>query len=238
MKTKLSIFLTALAASTISAMPAQAASFGNEGIIFDEDTTVTFDFLQSNGYWQAEFGVKNLGTGEENILLFEDFRADYAAGHTVDSENLGTAGISVLDTEASFTFLADQEYSLFLKNFDSNADKYVYQYSTTANNGSWLSQGTGGGANGDGTFTISDNDFDSSLNGEVVNGQIRALFQESGANSANIFFEDNTTWGDNDFDDFVVQATIEPTSTPEPATLAGLGVVAAGMFLSRRNKQK
>ncbi len=237
MKTKLSIFLTALVGGLISTMPAQAFSFGNEGIMFDEDTKVNFEFLQSNGWWQAEFGVLNLGTGEENILLSEDFRADYEVGYTVDSENLGTAGITVLDTKASFTFLAGQEYSLFVKNFDQGQNKgeggYLYQHSTTALNPYWLL--TSPKVSEDGNVTIVDNDFDPTLNGQLVNGRVRALFEPSGEDSVNILFEDNTTWGNNDFDDFVVKAT---TSVPEPTTLAGLGMVAGGMFLSRRKNKK
>ncbi|MGD1704001.1 PEP-CTERM sorting domain-containing protein [Dapis sp. BLCC M229] len=253
MKTKLSIFFTAIVGGLISTMPAQAASFGNNGIMFDEDTEVKFDFLQSNGYWQAEFGVLNVGTGETEILLSEDYRADYAAGYTVDSENLGTAGISVLNTTSSFTFLAGQEYSLFVKNWDLNQKNedgtkggYIYQYSTTSLNPEWLLKSPK--VSEDGDITIIENDFDPTLNGQLVNGQVRALFEPYEGDSINILFEDNTTWGNNDFDDFVVRATSETESfgggilsesTPEPATLAGLGMVAGAMFLSRsRKKQK
>ena len=75
--------------------------------------------------------------------------------------------------------------------------------------------------------------------------------------SANILFEDNTTWGNNDFDDFVVQASIQndkieisqsrdlPSSrdlpkedVPEPATFAGLALVVGGIFLSGSCKKQ
>lgn len=257
MKTQLSILLTALVGGLISTMPAQAASFGNDGIMLDADTEVEFEFLQSNGWWRGDFGVVNLNTGIETILLSETFNAD--AGSGWQNDNLGTAGKAVQNPLASFTFLAGEEYSLFLKNFDSDKNKgeggYVYQYSTTSLNPGWYAGGTGDGAKGDGTFMIGagseeydKNNYDPSLNGMIVDGQQRAFFKQDGENSANIFFEDNTTWGDNDFDDFIVKATApslggeispEAESVPEPATLAGLGMVAGAMFLSRsRKKQK
>ncbi|MDE5120074.1 MAG: PEP-CTERM sorting domain-containing protein, partial [Trichodesmium sp. St19_bin1] len=71
---------------------------------------------------------------------------------------------------------------------------------------------------------------------------------------ANILFEDNTTWGNNDFDDFVVQARIQDDGggrrepdpgrdlpiedVPEPATFAGLALVVGGIFLSGSCKKQ
>ncbi len=241
MKTKLSIFLTAIVGGLISTMPAQAASmFGNDGIMFEKDTTVQFDFLQSNGWWRADFGVLNIDTGVETILLQEDLNVDPGSGEANDS--LGTSGIgkAVSNSQYNFTFAANNNYSFFLTSYNKDGvaeTPYNTQYSTTDMNDSFYTNGTGTGANGDGTFTISDNDFDAGLNGQIIDGRVRALFEPSEGDSVNILFEDNTTWDDNDFDDFVVKAQIVE-STPEPATLAGLGMVAGGMFLSRRKKQK
>ncbi|NES06807.1 MAG: PEP-CTERM sorting domain-containing protein [Okeania sp. SIO2F4] len=255
MKTKLSIFLTALAGGLISTMPAEAASFGNEGIIFDENTEVTFEFLQSHGWWQGSFGVVKLNTGEETILFEEDLNIDPGSGWADD--NLGTPGIAVRSTIANFFFEGGEEYSLFLRSFNPDGSlptSYNTQYSTTALNPNWYNAGTGFGNQGDGSFEIGagpedydKNNFDSSLNAQVVDGQTRVVFKQDGADSTNIFFEDNTTWGDNDFDDFVVRATSdsfaggvlsEPKSTPEPTTIAGLGMVAGAMFLSRSRKKQ
>jgi len=250
MKTKLSILLTAIVGGLISTMPAQAASlFSNEGIMFEQDTEVTFDFLQSNGYWKGSFGVVNLGNKAETILFEEDLNKDNGSGYADD--NLGTPGNAVKSTMANFFFEADQEYSLFLRSFEGDEEKGI-QYSTNSvndpNNNAWYSQ----------TYTIGDrkeeegeayrtNNFDSSLDGTIVSGRQRALFVgnlfEEG--SANILFEDSMAGGDNDFDDFVVRATSESLgggvlseSVPEPATLAGLGIVAGAMFLSRSHKKQ
>ncbi|MDJ0553673.1 MAG: PEP-CTERM sorting domain-containing protein [Microcoleaceae cyanobacterium MO_207.B10] len=254
MKTQLSILLTALVGGVMSGMPAQAASFGNDGIMFNTDTEVEFNFLQSHGWWRGDFGVKNLDTGVETILLSEDLNANPGSGEHNDS--LGTAGfgLAVTNPLASFTFTANNNYTFFLTSYNKdgsnpyegkNWDYANTQYSTTSLNPSWYNQGTGVGAQGDGTFVIGDapeeynkNLYNSSLNGMVVSGQERALFLgDLFGEGANILFEDNTSYGNNDFDDFVVKATaIE--STPEPATMAGLGIVIGGMILSRSGKKQ
>ena len=263
MKTKLSIFSfsAAIIGALIPTVPAQAVSmFDNTGIFFEEDTEVQFDFLQSNGWWRSDFGVKNLDTGIENILLSEDLNVDPGSGW--HNDNKGTPGIAVKNTSNSFTFEADTNYTFFLTSFNKNGNPdtpYNTQYSTTTLNPTWYKYGTGDGAMGDGKFEITKNDYDSSINGTIIPGEQRALF--SGKlledNSANILFEDNTTWGNNDFDDFVVQASIQndkieisqsrdlPSSrdlpkedVPEPATFAGLALVVGGIFLSGSCKKQ
>ena len=72
MKTKLSIFSfsAAIIGALIPTIPAQAVSmFDDEGIFFEEETEMQFDFLQSNGWWRSDFGVKNLDTGIELSLI-------------------------------------------------------------------------------------------------------------------------------------------------------------------------
>ncbi|MCL2931049.1 MAG: hypothetical protein MGG11_01735 [Trichodesmium sp. MAG_R03] len=255
MKTKLSIFSVAIIGGLIATIPAQAASmFDDQGIYFEKETTVQFDFLQSNGWWQANFGVKNLDTEKAEILLVEDLNIDPGSGWAND--NLGTAGIAVTQTSNSFTFEANTNYTLFLEslNPDGNPDTpYNIQYSTTSENPTWYKFGTGDGAIGDGNFKMTKNDYDSSIDNTILAGQQRVLFKGDLFNESlvKLFFEDNTTWtSSNDFDDFVVKATIntrgqpnhdsKPTdaiisnveSIPEPATFAGLALVVGGIFLS------
>jgi hypothetical protein len=264
MKTKLSIFSfsAAIIGTLIPTIPAQAVSmFDNEGIFFEEETEVQFDFLQSNGWWRSDFGVKNLDTGIENILLSEVLNVDPGSGW--QNDNKGTPGIAVKNTSNSFTFQADTNYTFFLTSFNKNGNPdtpYNTQYSTTTLNPTWYKYGTGDGAMGDGKFKITENDYDSSINGTILPGEQRSLFSGKllEENLANILFEDNTTWGNNDFDDFVVQAIIQnddeekrvpgrdtPTSrdlliedVPEPATFAGLALVVGGIFLSGSCKKQ
>ena len=258
MKTKLSIFSfsAAIIGALIPTIPAQAVSmFDDEGIFFEEETEMQFDFLQSNGWWRSDFGVKNLDTGIENILLSEVLNVDPGSGW--QNDNKGTPGIAVENTSNSFTFQANTNYTFFLTSFNKNGNPdtpYNTQYSTTILNPTWYKSGTGDGAVGDGTFEITKNDYNSSINGTILPGEQRALFSGKllEKNLANILFEDNTTWGNNDFDDFVVQARIQDDGggrgdpgrdlpiedVPEPATFAGLALVVGGIFLSGSCKKQ
>src|SRR6476619_3468268 len=46
-------------------------SFGADGIRFDVDTIVEFEFIKSNGAYQSTFGIVNLETGERTPLFTE-----------------------------------------------------------------------------------------------------------------------------------------------------------------------
>ncbi len=200
-----------------------------------------------------------MATGEEKILFEEVQNADNLGG----PDNEGTAGVTVLNPTTSYTFAANTEYSFFLRSLTpdgenpfagSNIEDVNTVYSTDSKNPGWFNVVTGGvGRNPDGTYTIGVgpdlpdnlNQYDSSLDGRdnlLPNGQRRSIFLgDLFAGDVEILFEDTTPNGaDNDFDDFVFTAKLAThVSTPEPATLAGLGMVAGGMFLSRsRKKQK
>lgn len=257
MKTKLSIFSVTIIGGLIATIPAQAASmFDDEGILFEEDTEVQFNFLQSNGWWRADFGVMNIDTGVKNILLSENLHVDPGSGW--QNDNKGTPDIAVENTSESFTFLANNSYTLFLEsvNKDGTPDTpYNTQYSTTALNPTWYNNGTGTGSNNNGTFDVTENDYDSRIDGTILPGQQRVLFKgdlfDESQSLVEILFEDNTTWGNNDFDDFVVKAKLNslamgllsqnftsPASVPESGLLAALGLVVGKIFLSCFYKQQ
>lgn len=225
--------------SLVSALPADAFTFGNSSILFDTDTTVNFEFLQSNGWWKGQFGIVETSNLSKTFLISENRRADPGSGWHNDSRGTAGLGLAVENPFANFTFKAGTEYSLFLSSYDPNNPSKTYtQYSTNRLNPQWYKDGTGAGKQGNGTFMITGNDYDSSLNGTILDGRQRALFQGDLFSGMKIFFEDNTTWGDNDFDDFVLSARIaQSASVPEPATLAGLAFVAGVATLLRRRKQ-
>lgn len=236
-------FLSAAAVTTllslVSTLPANAFTFGNSGILFDTDTTVDFEFLQSNGWWLGQFGVAETSNLSQTFLLSENRRVNPGSG--VHNDSLGTvgSGLAVENPFANFTFQAGTEYSFFLTSYDTNDLSKTYtQYSSNLLNPGWYKNGTGTGKQGGETFMITDNNYDSNLNGTILDGRQRALFQGDLVSGMNILFEDNTTWGDNDFDDFVVSARIvQSASVPEPATLTGLLVIAGAATLVRRRKQ-
>lgn len=225
-------FFTAAAATAIaglvSSAPAQAFSFNNSGISFNEDTTVNFEFLESHGWFKSNFGVID-STGKQTVLFSETKRNDN--GGALD--NQGTCGNTVLICSTAFKFEAGKQYAFFL---DSGTDVWGDSdvYSTDSKNASGL-----GFANQfkflEGTSVLND------LNYKNYNTSVGSqLGQTAGIQNANPFagpvliaVEDSGVNGHRDFNDFMVTAQV---AVPEPATLAGLGLVAGAMAMSRRRK--
>ncbi|MCL2934983.1 MAG: PEP-CTERM sorting domain-containing protein [Trichodesmium sp. MAG_R03] len=231
MKTKLSIFSLTITAALISNMPALAITlFSEQGISFDENTKVELEFMRSNGYWRAEFGVLNLTTNVKTMLLTEDLNKDPGI-----SGNFGTPGIAVIDSIASYKFEANNDYTFFLDSYEDNTLK-VSNYSTTDKNPDWYNSltATGKGTRGDGYVEITNNTYKDSVNSTVVPGRQRALFLGNLSNGVEILLDDSTPWGENKFDAFVVVAK----SVPEPGILPGLGLLAGGIFLSSSCKKQ
>jgi hypothetical protein len=227
MKAQTKLFTTAAAtaiAGLASAAPAQALSFNNSGISFNEDTTVNFEFLESHGWFQSNFGVVD-STGKQTVLFSETKRSDGSG-----PDNQGTCGNTVLICSTAFKFEAGKQYAFFL---DSGKDVWTDLYSTTSKNPTpWF-------ANQfkflQGTSVLSD------LNYKNYNTSVGSqLGQTAGIQNANPFagpvliaVEDSGVNGHRDFNDFLVTAQV---AVPEPATLAGLGLVAGAMAMSRRRK--
>jgi hypothetical protein len=96
---------------------AQTDQFNNQGMIFEVDTVVEFEFLQSNGVYQSTFGVMNLNTGEKTPLLVEvkpyDGYFDGIDPGTTDAQ--GTPGNAVPQPLAEFLFQANTPYVLYIE---------------------------------------------------------------------------------------------------------------------------
>ena len=108
--------------------PARAQErFDNNGILFEVDTIVEFEFLESNGAYQSSFGVINLETGEKTPLLVEvkpsdrsqnvnrpsDYQDD--AGSGTQNDFKGTPGNTVPQSLVAFEFEANIPYALYLE---------------------------------------------------------------------------------------------------------------------------
>jgi hypothetical protein len=221
-------FFTAAAATAIaglvSAAPAQAFTFNNSGISFNEDTTVNFDFVESHGWFQSNFGVID-STGKQTVLFSETKRSDGSG-----PDNQGTCGNTVLICSTAFKFEAGKQYAFFL---DSGKDVWTNLYSTTSKNPTpWFADQF---KFLQGTSVLSD------LNYKNYNTSVGSqLGQAVGIQNANPFagpvliaIEDSGVNGHRDFNDFMVTAQV---AVPEPATLAGLGMIAGAMAMSRRRK--
>jgi hypothetical protein len=132
------LIFTAGLLSTVS--PAMAIEqFDNQGIQFDEDTIVDFEFLESHGAYTSNFGVMDLDTGEKIPLLVETKSADLEdvvnrpSDYQDNNENakandfLGTPGNTVPQPFASFTFKAGSRYVLYLESsYNNNPAGIVY----------------------------------------------------------------------------------------------------------------
>ncbi|AFY82286.1 PEP-CTERM sorting domain-containing protein [Oscillatoria acuminata] len=222
--------------SLASVAPADAFTFGNSGILFDTDTTIDFNFVQSHGWWFGDFGVKDLSTGLETLLISETLNANFGSGLENDSKGTAGTGLAVENAFSSFTFKADTEYSLVLNSYHvtqsrTRGDLANTVYSTSAlnnpfNDPRWNKQ-----------VTIGDNNYDPLFNDRTVKASDRVLFEGDLFSGLKLFFEDNGLFGDHDYDDFIVSAKLAQVSVPEPASLLGLGLVAGAMAFSRRRKE-
>lgn len=199
-KTSTVLSLVAGSALALSAMPAEAFSFGNDGIKFGTKTKVDFEFLESHGAFQSTLFIVEAGAKDTDVYTL------FTENQAFDANNpdyLGTCPTSVTAPDGSctnsFIFEAGVEYSLLLD---------------SGNNGKVWST-------------------------DVLNMPVEQLakfnFGQTEAGKYTIDFEDKG-WIPYDHNDFTI--TAEMVDIPEPATLAGLGLIGGALALTRRRKVK
>jgi hypothetical protein len=130
---KLSIGCSAIAAAAFGSFvqPASAAEqFNSQGVQFDRDTIIEFEFLRSNNQAQSTFGVVNLATGERTPLIAETRATDKPKG----KDYTGTAGKAVRKPYAEFTFQSNTSYGFYLES-KAKGKAPVVVYSTPDKNG-------------------------------------------------------------------------------------------------------
>ncbi|HEY9811358.1 MAG TPA: PEP-CTERM sorting domain-containing protein [Halomicronema sp.] len=241
MKTQLFTTISVAAATLLSiSAPAQAATFGTSGIQFDSNTTVNFNFIRSQGAFQSSLGVYEVLTqGSRTVTslvstLFSEAKgSDFQGAAGRASEFAGTlAGGTVTNATASFQFLAGKVYTLGLvSKFDGNINQLTHNrivntvYSTSSLNTRWNGSqqavfGTNLGLNNTSTAAYANAGAAVSAN-PFVQGGIR------------IAFDDRGNGNDADFQDFQVNAE----AVPEPTTMAGMALGAAGLGWARRRRQ-
>lgn len=244
---------TAAAASAIlsvASAPAQAFSFGNNGMKFDKDTTVDFSFIESHGYYKGKLGVVGPGGTKTYLGIKENKFSDTDKS---DKEWKGTCGITVTTCADSFTFKAGQTYSMFLESWGQTLLNTTV-YSTTALN-------TGGSKDKNGVthafgqqvkffddLTVLNDPKISSGSTNPGQGSLNSkLVTTPGLANTNPFaktillaFEDQGQGIHTDYNDFLVTAKARTpvASVPEPATLAGIGLVAGAMAFSRNRRRR
>jgi hypothetical protein len=130
---KFSIGCSAIAAAAFGGFvqPVSAAEqFNTQGVQFDRDTIVEFEFLKSNNQSQSTFGVVNLATGERTPLIAETRATDKPKGKNY----LGTPGKAVRKPYAEFTFQSNTAYGFYLES-KMKGKAPVVVYSTPDKNG-------------------------------------------------------------------------------------------------------
>jgi len=128
-KTLVQAILGGLASTSIyllGTFPAQAQErFGNDGIQFDEDTIVEFEYVSSHGAYQSTFGVIDLDTGVKTPLIAEvkpsdtpedvTKPSDYKKNNGAGGDFEGTPGNAVPNPLAEFEFKANKRYAFYLE---------------------------------------------------------------------------------------------------------------------------
>ncbi|MEQ8976173.1 MAG: PEP-CTERM sorting domain-containing protein [Coleofasciculus sp. C1-SOL-03] len=207
---KTSTVLGLVAGSTLalSAMPAEAASFGTDGILFETDTKVDFEFLESHGKFQSTLFIVEADAKDTPVYTLFTENEAYIMPETDDFLGLCPDTVTAPNGSCTngFEFKAGVEYSLLLDsmgkpNLPEDSDGKVW--STNVLN-------------------------------EPVSQQAMFSFEETDSGKYTIRFDDKGAGPDADFNDFTI--TAETTDIPEPATLAGLGLVGGALALIRRRK--
>jgi hypothetical protein len=239
MKTKLVASLTAAAAASAVASfstPALAASltssnYGVNGLKFDTNTTVQFDFLESHGMWQTALGVYRTDGTLASTLLTEDLRG-YDPG-TSDSNGdwTGTCGVSVSNCTTTFTFLAGVAYKFGLRKYNPTTPTVVnapYSLGSDANKAKFVYGGSYT-YNLQGPTWIANNPGQTPITRTLSVGPDQVLTA----------MEDGY---DKDYNDFIFKASVVNTQSvpvPEPSTaLALLGAGVAGLLGVRRRRHR
>jgi hypothetical protein len=218
-------FVISFTAATATALlgiagPASAFTFGTNGISFNSDQEVRFNFVSSNGAFQSTlkiFEVLSNGSlqAAENGVVLEEVKGSDNGSRNGYQATLGNAVQMVNNT---FTFLAGKIYTLGLVSTYNGRDVGPV-YSTSSFNHTGLQRtvfGAAGGEEGK-AFDATPFQLANPFNGPVAIG-----------------FED-IKWAsaDNDFNDIVVTAE----AVPEPFTMGGLVLGAAGLAAARRSRK-
>jgi hypothetical protein len=234
MKTKLLSALTAAAAAATALLgfsgTAHAFGFGTDGISFQQDTVVKFTFVQSTGANLSNLGIYEVNgntVGAKVATLFQESQRSNnfnSIGNNAAKATgyLGTAANLTGSAQVSFTFLANQVYTMGL--FNQGWQSTWTRYSTTALNTRYGLQhavfGSSGSKTADGQAMAGVGSYKSS--NPFVSGGIT------------IGFEDAADGGDRDYNDFIVNAE----AVPEPITMGGLALGFGGMVMARRRMNR
>jgi hypothetical protein len=238
--------LIAGSALALSTLPAQAFTLNSNGsITFAAPETLEFTFLESRGFFQSSFGIYSAPNPDALVqTLFTENAPGYDPGRSdANGDWLGTPGVTVAPFIANYTF-APGTYFLGLDSRPQGGTTF-----TTASGsfeagvplpiaadkqGTPFTPPTTTGAPNQ-AFNSTADFYTRSTIGPGSGGP--AGFTTINTSSFDFFTAINDTFaGDADVQDFIVGVRSTTTTVPEPATLAGLGLVAGAMTMLRRRK--
>jgi hypothetical protein len=227
MNTKLLSALTATVAATAllgTSTPAQAFSFGTNGITFQQDTSVNFKFKESHGGYTSSLGIYSVKDSATSLVssLFSETKSSDNGGA---NEWKGTLGNTVLGSgSVFFTFLANQVYTLGLSSGGAGT-----VYSTSSLN-------TGSGGTQQAVFGGSSSLWNALGKETTSKFQTAGSYTDGTGSLSNggtlISFDDRGGGNDADFQDFTVSAE----EVPEPITMTGLALGLGGLISARRRR--
>ncbi len=244
---------SALALSTLPAQAATPSPFTVGGVTFNTDgsfkigdtpTTINFKFLESRGFFRSSFGIysaPNQGALVQTLFTENAPGYDNVGPNDVSSDAkndwLGTCGITITPApcEISYTF----NKGTYFFGLDSRPQGGVTFTETSGTYDEGIEIAPGNNPANPPYSAFNSNSkiyYRSTVGPGAGGGQFKAL-----DTSPFSFFTaiNDTSEIDKDIQDFIVGATIvttPPTTVPEPATLAGLGLVAGAMTMLRRRK--
>jgi hypothetical protein len=238
--------LIAGSALALSTLPAQAFTLNPNGsITFTTSETLEFTFLESRGFFQSSFGIYSApNEGALVQTLFTENSPGFDPGSSdANGDWLGTPGTTVNPFTTSFTF-DPGTYFLGLDSRPQGGTTFTTASGSFeagvplpipgANQGTPFTPPTTTGAPNQ-AFNSTADFYTRSTIGPGSGGP--AGFTTINTSQYDFFTAINDTFAfDADVNDFIVGVRSTTRTVPEPATLAGLGLVAGAMTMLRRRK--
>ncbi len=236
--------LIAGSALALSTLPAQAFTLNPNGsVTFAAPETLQFTFLESRGFYQSSFGIYSAPNADALVTtLFTENAPGYDDGRSdANGDWLGTPGTTVNPFITSYTF-APGTYFFGLDSRPQGGTTFTeatgnFNVGVALPNPSLPAPPPGGyvSAAPNQAFISTADTYTRSTIGPGSGGP--AGFTTINTSPYDFFTAINDTFAfDADVNDFIVGVRSTTTTVPEPATLAGLGLVAGAMTMLRRRK--
>ena len=225
--TRLAISLGTLGFLNLFSLPTIAKDLvSNQGIEFDEDTIVEFEFIESHGAYQSTFGVIDLASCQTNAsgkIVFDScsktpllkevkpadtddtiyrsstYETDLSANNR-NSDFLGTPGNAVPKAMTEFLFEAQKQYAFYLESqYNGKPTGIVYTTDFFNSQGNRQALFNKEGLTQEEIAQHRNNSsFDENQFDSLVNGGILLNFDDTGSTLVRESLQDT------DFDDFIV----------------------------------